>query len=124
MDSGQEGGRCLGKCCFCINLKTGIMVFGIISSIICGICLIGAIVILYIIGSTMPSITGVADAVPGNAHKNTHCIQKSKRIRLGLMNDKNSRHIFHLYLQVTELVSGIVTEIVHLQGGIQEVLVI
>merc|ERR1712242_662726 len=50
MGQGTEGKVLIEKCCFCLELKTGVLVLGILSSILLGIGLIGYIVNLAVIG--------------------------------------------------------------------------
>ena len=44
MGKGDSGGVIVPKCCFCIDLKTGVLVLGILSSIAVGIGLVSYII--------------------------------------------------------------------------------
>ena len=46
MGKGERGSVIFPKCCFCIDLKTGVLVLGILSSIAIGIAMIAYIIVL------------------------------------------------------------------------------
>ena len=46
MGRGSNGKIIFPKCCFCIDLKTGVLVLGILSSIAVGIAMIAYIILL------------------------------------------------------------------------------
>lgn len=44
MGKGERGSVIFPKCCFCVDLKTGVLVLGILSSIAIGIAMIAYII--------------------------------------------------------------------------------
>lgn len=53
---------CIPKCCFCLELKTGVLVLGILSSILIGIAMIAYIAQGAIIGLALGFVASVANA--------------------------------------------------------------
>jgi len=67
MGKGTNGKVCLPKCCFCLELKTGVLVLGILSSILIGITLIAYIVQGAILGIAFGLASGANVQVTGDA---------------------------------------------------------
>merc|ERR1712018_811786 len=68
MGQGTNGKVCIPKCCFCLELKTGVLVLGILSSILIGVAMIAYIAQAAIWGIALGLASGSNVGVAGWAY--------------------------------------------------------